>query len=88
MAHLEWEITVAVHCGVHGRVAADLARIARENRAQIMLDANGTAVDCSSILEVLSLGITRGSQIRVRISSTAPEQVFAQIHALLTEEGH
>jgi len=86
MATAEREITVAVHCGVHGRVAADLARIARESGTRVEIHVGDMAVECSSILEILSLGLSRGRRIRIWVDGRAPEQILDQVSALLTGE--
>jgi phosphotransferase system HPr (HPr) family protein len=86
MATAEREITVAVHCGVHGRVAADLARIARQSGTRVAIRVGDTDIECSSILEILSLGLSRGYRIRIRVDGRAQEQILDQVCALLTGE--
>ncbi len=84
MATAEREITVAVHCGIHGRVAAELARIARESNTRVEIRVGDKTVECSSILELLSLGLSRGRRIRIWADGRAPEQILDQVCALLT----
>ena len=77
---------MAVHCGVHGRVDADLARIARESGARIEIRVNDKTVECSSILEILALGLSSGSRIRICVNDSAPEQTLDLVCRLLTGE--
>lgn len=88
MASVAREITVAVHCGVHGRIAADLARITRESGVRILLGSGNKEVDCGSILEILSLGISEGKRIQVRVTGPSSESVLDRVCSLLTDEGH
>jgi len=81
---VEKEITVGVHCGIHGRVAAELAQLVNRTGARLEILSPQRSADCASILEILALGISRGSRIRVRATGKAAASVLAQACSLLT----
>ena len=50
MIVLAEEMEVLVHCGVHGRVAVQLAEIAEEKKVELHIASGGRQVSCNSIL--------------------------------------
>ena len=60
MTLLEKNITVQVHLGVHGRVATKLAQIAGHYNVLMHILRNDEILDCSSVLDVLSMGLLLG----------------------------
>ena len=80
--------TVRIPDGVdlHARPAGLLVRVAAEQDATITLYGNGRSADATSILQVLALGATGGSEIEVETSgagaSTALEAVAGLIESL------
>jgi len=77
------EITVNVHCGVHGRVAARLAAIVREYGVEMFLVHDGRRESCDSILGVLSLALTEGTRIRVEIRGDRARQALGRVKEVL-----
>ena len=88
MGTVEREITVGVHCGVHGRVATGLARLAGQPDTRLEIRFGEQVAECSSILEILALGISRGSRITVRAIGRTAAPVLEQACELLTGEAH
>ena len=84
---IEKEITVGVHCGIHGRVAAELAKLARASGVQLELQSPQGIADCSSILDILALGISRGSRTRVCAAGPDADTVLARACLLLSGTG-
>lgn len=83
---LEEQLEVLVHCGVHGRVAVNLAEIALKKEVDLFISANGRQVNCSSILELLSLGLAQGSQIKVRVEGEQAPDAMQAVRDLLMED--
>lgn len=81
----EKDITVGNPLGVHGRVATQLALLARRHGVLLHLLHADEEIDCSSVLDVLSMALTCGSVFRVRVAGeedsvvktlAAVEQIF------------
>lgn len=81
MIVIEKEVVVNNANGVHGRVATKLALIARHKAIELRLLHNSREIDCTSVLEVLSLAFIRGSRFQVRISGEE-EEVQAALKAV------
>jgi len=63
----EKDIVVLNPHGIHSRVATKLAMIGRHEQVTLFLIHEERTVDCSSILDVLSMAIPYGSRLKVRI---------------------
>lgn len=66
MTALEKEIVVLNRHGVHGRVAARLAKIAARHEVILQIIHGRERIDCSSILDVLSMAFVYGTRFTVR----------------------
>ena len=78
-------MVVSAHNGVHARPVAELVRLAQSHGAPITLrTADGTAVDLSSVLAVMDLGIASGDAVVIatRESDTA-DRVLDQLAEVL-----
>ncbi|HHB75349.1 MAG TPA: HPr family phosphocarrier protein [Desulfobulbus sp.] len=78
------DMVVRNHCGIHARVATGLAAIAKSNNVEIELVSGGRSADCCSILEVLSLALTRGSHVEVLIRGDNADKSLEAVRELLT----
>jgi phosphocarrier protein HPr len=71
---------------LHARPAGLLVRAAAEQNTAITLHANGRAADATSILQVLALGVTGGSEVELQASgqnaSAALDAIASLIEAL------
>lgn len=64
--------------GIHGRVATRLAEIARECDVVLVISrAGGEAVDCSSILDVLSMALVKGTEISMQAEGARAETALS-----------
>ncbi|WP_035273263.1 HPr family phosphocarrier protein [Desulfogranum japonicum] len=77
-------ILVANQQGVHGRVATMLAKIAVAYDGEVLLQYKNEIVSCCSILDVLSLGLTQGSEIKVTAHGEKAEETLDKISQILT----
>jgi len=82
----EEHLKILVHCGLHGRVAVNLAEIALDKKVDLLISAGGRQVNCSSILELLSLGLAQGSQIKVRVEGEQAPAAMQAVRDLLVNE--
>ena len=63
MTVVNWECRVEIPEGIHCRVATSLAKIAVEHDTHLYIIVNDEPVDCSSILDVLSMALVHGSLV-------------------------
>lgn len=75
MSRVTWQSRVSNPNGVHCRVAAKLAEIAAAYKAHVWITGRGEPVDCSSILELLSLSLVQDSL--VSFTAEGPEAAQA-----------
>ena len=74
---LSQEITIVNRLGLHARAAAQLVRMANEYPCDIQLDKDGQVSNAKSVMEVLMLGATAGTSIKV---SADGEKELSLIH--------
>ncbi len=82
----ERKITVRNRCGVHGRVAARLAEMARQRGIALQIEGASGPVDCASILEVLSMALVCGSEVTVRARGRGADTVLNAVQDLLSRQ--
>jgi phosphotransferase system HPr (HPr) family protein len=83
MTVLQEEIVVRIHCGIHGRVAANLNDIAKKYSVTMEIIKGNEQVNCQSILDVLGLALVRGSRIHVRVRGKQAEKALTTVKSLL-----
>lgn len=83
MKPIEKSITVRVNQGVHGRVAAGLAKIVQSHGVQMHILKDEVIVDCSSILDVLSMGFVFGTIVKFRVHGEFASQAISEVEELL-----
>lgn len=86
MTVLEENLVIQVHCGVHGRVAVKLAEVVDSYNVELLITCDSQQVNCASILEVLGLAMTRGSQITVRVEGVLAKKALHVVKDLLTRD--
>ncbi len=69
--------------GIHGRVATRIAEICLSSGVTATLDFKEEQADCSSILDVLSLAVTCGSEVHITITGPQADTVCEAIEAVL-----
>lgn len=71
--NLNKNTTVMNALGLHARPAAMIANLAIKAQSDVWLCKNGEQVDASSIIDILSLGCMKGSDVTLKIEN--PEDV-------------
>ncbi len=83
MKSLEKNITVLVDQGVHGRVAARLAQIVQQHNVELFILDNEEEIDCSSVLNVLSMGFVSGTVVKFRVQGEKAVHAISAVEELL-----
>jgi phosphocarrier protein HPr len=65
MARFEKTFTIVNMLGLHARPAAQLVQAANRHRSEVHFSKDGTTVNAKSIMGVLTLAASRGSQLTV-----------------------
>lgn len=75
-------VTVLNPQGLHARPADMLVRLANRYRSEIQIGKAGQFVDCKSILSVLTLGATHGTELTVSADGDDAVDALESIHGL------
>jgi phosphocarrier protein HPr len=75
------QTTVINELGMHARPAAKIAEMAMEGAGDIRLLSGALVVDASSIIDILTLGAAKGSQISIQAESDEDQEIVWQIKA-------
>ncbi|AEB08630.1 HPr family phosphocarrier protein [Desulfobacca acetoxidans] len=77
--NLKITLPVLNRLGLHARAAAKIAALAQQYQADIILEKDGVKADARSILDILCLGCSQGSEVHLR--AQGPE-AFQAVEAL------
>lgn len=80
---LEREFLIGNRYGLHGRTSAKLVETARQFEAEVRLIREGEAVDCKSILDVLTLACIQGTPVTIRIAGRDAQQAMDALEKLV-----
>lgn len=72
--------------GLHARAAAKIATLAGQAKNKIWIIKDGEKVDASSIIDILSLGCSRGTEITFAAESKTDFDLLRNI-VIMTENG-
>ena len=73
------EILIINRLGLHARAAAQLVRMANEYPCDIRLAKDGQDSDAKSVMEVLMLGATEGTTLKLSADGDKEEEAFKAI---------
>ena len=71
--------TIVNELGLHARSAAKIAEVAQNAKHKVWIAKDAEAVDAASIIDLLTLGCAKGTQIEVRIETTEDRAILNQI---------
>lgn len=79
---LSQDILIINRLGLHARAAAQLVRMANEYPCAISIDKAGQVSDAKSVMQVLMLGATEGTSLKVSADGEKEEEALQAIVAL------
>lgn len=79
---IEKVVTVLNPMGIHMRPADLLSRAAQQFQCQIEIEKDGQAIDCKSIINILTLGARQGTQLSLRANGVDAEEAVAALSGL------
>lgn len=80
---LSRNVVIVNELGMHARSAAKVAALAQNATANIWIQKGDARADASSIIDILTLGCEKGSQITVRIENQADTNILSKIFELV-----
>ncbi|MCX6340452.1 MAG: HPr family phosphocarrier protein [Candidatus Aureabacteria bacterium] len=83
------DATVRIICpqGLHMRVAAQIVEKSKKFKSKIMLCKDCTRADGCSILQLLLLGATNGSELRIEAAGQDEDIAIQELSSLFTDGG-
>ncbi|HUV49932.1 MAG TPA: HPr family phosphocarrier protein [Anaerolineae bacterium] len=80
MSHtLSKDVVVINEFGLHARSAAKIAKLAQNANSKVWLIRGKERVDASSIIDILSLGCSKGSKITLAIDKESDINILNEI---------
>lgn len=86
MKMIKTNITIRNKLGLHTRAAAKLVDVAKKFESKVELIYRERAVDCKSIMGVITLGAQRDSIVDVMIKGKDEKLAFAAIEKLINDK--
>lgn len=82
---LKHAITIINQRGLHARAAAKLATLAARFAASIRAGINGKMVDSKSVMSLMLLAATQGTQLHLEIEGEDESEALAAICELIND---
>lgn len=80
---IESKITILNKYGLHARAAAKFVRTASAYSSSIRMGRDGRLVDAKSIMSVMMLAASKGTELDIHIEGDDEERAFAAICQLI-----
>lgn len=78
-------LTLINKLGLHARAAAKLSTTASQYSSRINVDKAGRCADCKSIMAVMMLAASKGTELIFEVEGEDEEAAFAAIQALIED---
>lgn len=76
-------LTIINKLGLHARAAAKLTNLAKQFSSQVELSANGKTVDCKSVMSLMLLAASKGTDIELLINGDDEQLAMQRIEELI-----
>jgi phosphocarrier protein len=80
---IERELSIRNRLGLHARAAAKFVQTASRFKSEVKIRKNGEEVDGKSILGLLLLAASQGTQITIAVSGVDEDAAFAAVEGLI-----
>ena len=80
---IERDVAIRNRLGLHARAAAKFVQTASRFQSEIKIRKNGEEVDGKSILGLLLLAASQGTQITIAVSGEDEDAAFAAVEDLI-----
>ncbi len=83
---VEKKITIKNKLGLHARAAVKFVNLANRFSSSVRIEKDGNEIDGKSILGILTLAATQGSEIILRISGQDEKNALQALIALIDDK--
>ena len=83
MYTLSRDVVIINELGLHARSAAGIAKLAQNANSKVWLIRGKERVDASSVIDILSLGCSKGSKITLEIDEESDIDILNEIIELI-----
>lgn len=80
---LEKSITIINKLGLHARAASKLVGTASRFESQIIINRDGQQADAKSIMSILMLAASQGTELKVTVEGADAEDAWQQLAELI-----
>lgn len=80
---IDKDITIRNKLGLHARAAVKFVNLANRFSSAVKIEKNGTEIDGKSILGILTLAATQGSEIRLLVSGKDEDAAIKALSELI-----
>lgn len=84
---MEQKFVVVDEHGLHARPASAVVKVAAPLAADLKIEGNGKSVNLKSLMGILSMGLSKGSEFTVLASGDDAEAALATVSDALVNEG-
>lgn len=84
---MEKTFLIVAEYGIHARPATRLVNEAMKYESEILMESMGKTVNLKSIMGVMSLGIYRGENVKIKVEGPDQESAMEGITSFLVNEG-
>lgn len=81
---IERALSIRNRLGLHARAAAKLVQMASRFKSEVKIRKNGEEVDGKSILGLLLLAASQGTEITLAVAGEDEDAAFAAVEGLVT----
>lgn len=82
----EKKVTVKLRAGLHARPAALFVQEANKYSSDIFVEKHGKSVNAKSIMGIMSLAISNGTDVIIRAEGSDAEQAVAKLAELIERD--
>ncbi len=86
MKKIEKELVINNSQGLHARPAAIFVQIANSFDSAIKIEKDGEIVDGKSIIAILSLGVSKGTKVKLIAEGADSERAFMDLKSFLESD--
>ena len=82
----EKKVTVGLRAGLHARPAALFVQEANKYVSDIFVEKHGKSVNAKSIMGIMSLAISNGTEIIIRAEGSDADQAVERLAVLIAQD--